>query len=573
MRLLILQRLITGALLLLWGGLFSTQVVQGSRYRQQADNNRIRLIHLPAPRGSILDRQGVALAEDRLSFELAVFPRELKDPDEVWSRLTPIVGLAPQLLAERYRHRYEAPFSFVQLARPVSPETAFILEEKRSELPGILVRPMPQRHYELGPALGAVAGYVGLINPQELTRLKPYGYTFRDYVGKDGLEEMYDRYLRGEDGGLQVEVDARGRLVRQLSVRFSVRGRSIRVSLDHRLQSFCYRLLSDFTGTIVLMDVQTGEILTLVSHPSFDPNAFPDPARRLEVRQFLHRKDRPMFNRAIRALVPPGSTFKAAVSYYALATKKLAPGTSFVCPGFFQLGRAVFRCWKEEGHGPQNVVEALEHSCNVFFYQTGRRLKVEGIAQAARLFGLDRPTGIDLPREGKGFVPDAIWMERVYKQPWQEGDTLSFAIGQSALLVTPVGMLVLTTAIATGGRVPRPHLLLGIEGEAPPKPAPVTRIALDLKALQHVRRGMELVVNSPTGTGRLAQVPGVRAAGKTGTAQVSRGLSHAWFCGYVPVEDPRFALVIFLEHGGKGGEQAALLARDLLAYLKELGYL
>jgi penicillin-binding protein 2 len=573
MRLLILQRLIAGALALLWVGLFATQVVQGPRYREQAEKNRTRLIHLPAPRGSILDRHGVPLAEDRLGFELAIFPRELKEPGEVWGRLSPIVGIPAQALAEQYQRKYEAPFSFVSLARSLPPETAFLLEEKRLDLPGTLIRPMPQRHYPLGPAVGAVAGYVGLIAPEELTKLKPYGYTFRDLIGKDGLEEMLDRHLRGRDGGLQVEVDARGRFIRQLGFRHTQRGRSVRVSLDGRLQGFCYRLLSDCSGAILVMDAKSGEMLALVSRPSFDPNAFLDPARRLEVRQALHRRDQPMFNRAIGSLVPPGSTFKVAVAYQALKSKRIAPNTPFVCSGSFQLGTALFRCWKEEGHGSENVVGALEHSCNVFFYQTGRRLKADGIGQAARIFGLGHPTGIDLPREAKGFVPDAHWMERVHAQKWQEGDTLSFAIGQGPLLVSPIQMLLLTTAIAMDGSVPKPHLLLGIEGEDPLKPPHGTKIPLDPKALQHVKHGMEQVVNSPTGTGRLAQVPGLRAAGKTGTAQVSQGLSHAWFCGYAPAEDPALGFVIFLEHGGKGGEQAALLARDLLAYLKELGTL
>ncbi len=573
MRLLLLQRLMAGAMTLVWMGLFTTQVVQGPRFRQAAEKNRTRLIHLPAARGTILDRRGVPLVEDQISFELAVFPQELKNPQETFSRLSPLVEVEAQELARRYRRKYETPFTPVPLLSDLPKETAFLLEEKRWDLPGTMVRPVPRRHYLLGPALGPVVGYLGLIAPEELTHLKSYGYTFRDFVGKDGLEQMYDSILRGRDGGLQLEVNARGRLVRQMGFLSPEQGRRITVSLDGRLQDFCYRLLEDSAGAILVMVPSTGEILSLVSTPTFDPNAFVDSTRQIEVRHLLHQADRPLFNRVTRAAVPPGSTFKVAVAYEALKTHKIEPGTTFECTGSFQLGRSLFRCWKEEGHGPQTVFDALEHSCNVFFYNTGRRLRVEGIIEAAHLFGLGRPTGIDLPRESKGLVPSPAWMAQTLKQPWQEGDTISFCIGQSALQVSPLQMLMLITAVAMDGVVPQPHLLIEAEGEPKATHWRTSRIPLDLEMLSKVKVGLERVVASPTGTGRLAQLPGVRVAAKTGTAQVSKGLPHAWFCGYAPADQPKVSFVIFLEHGGKGGESAALVARDLLAYLKELEYL
>ncbi|MBI3318285.1 MAG: penicillin-binding protein 2 [Candidatus Omnitrophica bacterium] len=573
MRLLILQRLFAAAFLFLWGGLWMVQVVGGLKYRRQAEQNRIRLIHLPAARGSILDRKGIPLVEDRIGFEVAAFPQELKNPQETWARLTPIVGIPPSDLNSRYRRGYQAPFFPVPLVRDLPIESALLLEEKRNDIPGAMVRPVPRRRYLLGPALGPVAGYLGLIGQEELTKLRPYGYSFRDFIGKDGLEKQYDAILRGQDGGLQVEVDHRGRMVRELGFLKPRRGRRITTTLDGRLQSFCHRLLEGKAGAILVMDSETGEVLALVSRPTFDPNAFVNPERGLEVRHALGNLERPMFNRALRAAVPPGSTFKAAVAYEALVLKKIQGETAFVCPGFFTLGRAIFHCWRQEGHGPQAVRDALEHSCNVFFYQTGRRLGVDGIIQAARLFGLGRRTGIDLPRESDGFVPDPAWMKAAAKQPWQEGDTISFAIGQGALQTTPLQMLLLYTAIAMDGYVPQPHLLIGIEGDRTPGPRRMTRLALNRGALARVKEGLEQAVNSPTGTGRLAQLPGVKVAGKTGTAQVSRGFPHAWFCGYAPVERPRISLVVFLEHGGKGGDQAAAVAKEVLVALKEMEYL
>lgn len=459
-RLRILQRLLLGGLGIIWAGLFLTQGVRGAYYRDRSERNRTRLIHLPAARGDILDRHGVPLAEDRLTFELAILPQELGDSDETWKRLGPLLRLSPEDLAWRYRSRFEARFSPVPIVRDLPRELAFRLEEERGRLPGVLVRPIPRRAYPLGESIGPVAGYLGLIAKEDLSRLQSYGYSFRDWVGKDGLEESYDFLLRGKDGGQVVEVNARGNPVQQLGFRPPERGRTIQVSIDSRLQEICHRLLSGGEGAILVMDSASGELLALASSPSADPNAFVQPGRDPEVRRILHDPGRPLFNRATRARVPPGSTFKAAVAYQALKEKVILPTSAFECPGAFHLGRSVFRCWQEQGHGPQRVTEALQHSCNVFFYNAGRRLGAERIAQAARLFRLDRPTGIDLPREEKGLVPDPGWMKQRRRQTWREGDTVSVAIGQGPLQVTPLEMLQLFNAIATEGRMPQPHLLL-----------------------------------------------------------------------------------------------------------------
>lgn len=573
MRIRILERLILAGLLVIWASLFVTQIVHGGRYREKSERNRSRLIHLPAPRGSILDRNGIPLVEDRVSFELAILPQELQDADETWDRLSRLVGLPPEELSSRYRRGFVARFSPVSLIRDLPREAAFLLEEERARLPGLVVRPVPQRHYPLGAAVGPVVGYLGLIAPEELTRLKSYGYTFRDWVGKDGVEKTCDPFLRGRDGGLHVEVNAQGRMVQQRGFLAPQRGRSVRLSIDGRLQQLSYELLRGGEGALIVMEASTGQVLSLVSTPSFDPNAFVDPSGSSEVRRSLRDPDKPMFNRATRSMVPPGSVFKAAVAYEALREQKISPGTAFECFGEYKLGRGTFRCWRQEGHNAQTVAEAIQHSCNVFFYQTGRRLGADGIARAARLFHLDRPTGIDLPSEARGRVPDPAWMKQALHHTWQEGDTVSFAIGQGPLLVTPLEMLLLFNTIATEGKVLKPRVLLEVEGETPAAPRPEDRVPLDQAALRMVKEGLERAVGTETGTGRLANVPGVRVAGKTGTAQVSRGHPHAWFCGYAPAGDPKVCFVIFLEHGGKGGLRPAQIAGQLVGLLKEMGYL
>ena len=588
MRLRILQRVIFAGLAVLWVALFFIQVIDGSRYRRQSEKNRTRLIHLPAARGAILDRRGVPIAEDRITFELAALPQELVNPGKVWSDVAPMVGLSAEELAKRYKKGFQAKYSPVSLVRNLPSETAFRIEEEKVKLPGILVRPVPERVYPMGPAVGGVVGYLGLIAPEELTKLKSYGYTYKDRVGKDGLEKQYDSMLRGQDGGLHVEVNAQGKLVQQLGFLKPRRGRNIKVSVDARLQQVAYGLLEGGAGTAIVMDCKTGELLCLVSSPSFDPNAFMDANRQAEIRAMLKDPSRPMFNRSFRAAVPPGSTFKAIVAYEALTKGKINPATTFECRGGLFPGRPIFRCWQEDGHSFQTVTQGLQHSCNVFFYNTGRRLGVKGIAEAARMFGLGKPTGLDLSGESAGLVPDPDWMRSKLKQEWQEGDTLSFALGQSALLTTPLQMARAFATIGDGGWMPTPHLLLSVEKE--PKEdekdeaaAPVwetpertdkgTQLHLDPSSVATVKEGLEMVVNTDSGTGRLARLPNDKVAGKTGTAQAPPGRSHAWFCGFVPAEAPRYSFVVFLEHGGKGGLHAAKVVGGLLVAMKEMEYL
>ena len=258
MRLGILQRILFAGLAVVWVGLFTAQVIQGGRYRQQSEKNRTRLIHLPAARGAILDRHGVPLAEDRITFELAALPQELTEPEETWKELSPIVGVSPEELAKRYKKNFQAKFSPVPLVRSLPRETAFLLEEERADLPGIMIRPVPERNYPLGPAVGGVIGYLGLIAPEELTKLKSYGYTVRDRVGKDGLEQEYDSLLRGKDGGLHVEVNAQGKLVQQLGFLQPQSGRRIKVSIDARLQEAAYRLMQGGSGAAVILDCKIG---------------------------------------------------------------------------------------------------------------------------------------------------------------------------------------------------------------------------------------------------------------------------------------------------------------------------
>lgn len=572
MRLAWLERLFLVAFVGLAGTLVVLQLILGPRYRRVAEQNRVRLIPMAAVRGSILDRHGTPLADDHLSFHAALVPQEIRDLDALWPVLAERLQRPAAALQRAYRQGITAPFAPVVIARHVESERAFALEEQRFELPGLLILPTPQRSYSLRQAAGAVIGYLGLVAPEELRALQPYGYTRHDWVGKAGLEQLYDAALRGADGGLQVEVDHRGRFVRQLGLKVPVRGKDVTVTLDAALQQHGYRLLEGRRGAILVMALESGELLAAVSSPGFDPGAFVDPDRESEVIGYLTDDQRPLFNRTVTAAVPPGSIFKLATAYAGFANRKGSAATTFQCPGEFHLGRATFRCWYDPGHGPQTLVEALEHSCNVFFYQWGLRAGPEAIAAAARQFGFGTVTRVDLPGEAAGFVPDPAWKRARRHQSWYRGETANLAIGQGELLVTPIQVLRMTAAVALDGRLPQPHLLKAIAGQPVGAPS-AGRVALDRETLTVIRRGMEQVVGSETGTGRLARVPSIAVAGKTGTAQAGDRLPHAWFCGYAPAARPQVALVVFIEHGGKGGQVAASMAGQIVEAMVAAGTL
>jgi len=412
---------------------------------------------------------------------------------------------------------------------------------------------------------------VGRIAKPEYERLKDYGYRMRDLVGKSGVEKQYDAYLKGESGGIQVEVDASSRVIRNMGFKEPQKGKDIKLTIDLGLQSFINSLMEGRKGAFIVMNAKTGEILALSSAPEFDPNIFVQ-GQDQERRELLNDRNNPLLNRAISSANPPGSTFKIIVACAGLGSGKADTRTSFLCTGAYKLGQRTFGCWNKDGHGYQTIVEGLMHSCNIFFYNLGRLTGAEEIHHYALQFGLGALTGIDIPGEIKGNVPGPIWKRFWLKQPWYEGDTLNYSIGQGYLLVTPIQMLRAVTVIANKGYSPTPYLLEEVDGK---KSATKKNFQFKLKEeiFDIVRTGMYNVVNDPTGSGQNARLEDVKLAAKTGTAQPgSPGNTHAWFVGYMPADDPVISFVIFLEHGGQGGAEPARMAKLMGTYLKENGF-
>ena len=554
--------------LIILSALFYLQILRWPLYHNLAKKNHIRLIPLPGLRGTIYDRNGLTIADNRLSFDVVIIPQEVENVDTTYNRLSQVLGISRPRIESIVKRDYTAPFAPITIAGDVDKDLAFRLEEKKQQLPGILVLPRTLRWYVYGERTSHLIGYLSLINKEELEKLGDYGYSMSDLVGRSGIERMYDKYLKGEDGGTQLEVDATGRLVKILGSKNQKKGTDISLTVDAKLQAYASDCLEGVKGSVVIMDPRNGEMLAMASSPSFDSNIFVERGRGDEAVDYIRSSSRPMLNRAINGQYPPGSIFKIIISDAALEMKKITEHTTFVCSGKYFLGKAEFDCWKEGGHGPQDLRDAITHSCNIYFYNLGRKLGPDIISAHAQKLGLGKPTGIDIEGESRGLVPSPAWKKTRRNQNWYEGETLNVAIGQGDLLVTPLQMVEVVSVFATGGNAPRPHIIKKIGNADVQVPKPRT-ISVSKSALGIMKSAMVNVVASDTGTGQKARIEGMTIAAKTGTAQTPDGEPHAWFLGFAPADDPKIAFVVMIEHGGHGGVIAADIAKKILDFAKD----
>jgi penicillin-binding protein 2 len=463
-----------------------------------------------------------------------------------------------------------------------------VIEGHRYELPGIVVDVKPVRNYLEGSLAAHLIGYMSEISSEELASQRYKAYDGGDFIGKYGVEKSFESALRGQRGGRQVEVNARGQVVRVLDTVPEVPGHNLFLTIDSQLQQKAEALLNGDAGAIVAMDPNNGEILAMASAPSFDPNAFVEGMSQAQWQELVSNPFRPLENKAIQGEYPPASTYKIVTALAGLEEGVISADSTYFCPGYYQLGTRVFHCWKRWGHGRINVIEALAQSCDVFFYQVGQQLGVDRLAWYARACGLGSRTGIHIEHEASGMIPTAAWKRRRFGEPWQGGETLSVAIGQGYDMVTPLQMAVLTSAVANGGIRFVPKIIRAIRSAngqiiSRDEPQVAGRLPVSAATLGIIRKGLSEVVNSPSGTARIARIEGIPVSGKTGTAQVfsaKPGASqkekdmplelrdHAWFVAYAPSNAPRIALAVIVEHGEHGASTAAPLARDLIsAYL------
>lgn len=565
--------------------LWLLQLVEGEQLRQRSESNRIRTYDLPPWRGMILDRKGTILVDNRPSFDLLVLLEDVPDPSLLGERLASLLRLEKKSLIAQLEAAREAKQHTARLKTNLSWEEMALVETYKAELPGVFIQITSKREYRFKGLAPHVLGYLGEISEAQLKSGRFPGHKPGDYLGRAGIEAAWEDYLRGQRGFRRLEVDAYGRELGQLELKLPTAGANLHLTLDLKLQQEAEACLADKAGAIVALEPKTGRILALASSPAFSQEAFERGLTTQEWQALVSRKDHPLENRALRGQYPPGSTFKIVMAVAGLEEKVITPKTTFVCPGYLEVGDHVFHCWKTSGHGSVNLRRALIDSCDVYFYQLGRRLGIERIAKWSRLFGLGAPTGIKLDKEMPGLVGSTAWKLARFKAPWREGDTCSVSIGQGYNLATPLQMAQVVAAVANGGIIYEPQLVEKVEsptGEVLHQFQPVIkgRLGAQPANLETVKEALEAVVSQ--GTGRGAALSNLQVAGKTGTAQVAaldrektgkrkaELQHHAWFVAFAPVEEAQLAVAVLVEHGGQGGRTAAPLARRVLAaYFQE----
>lgn len=553
-RVLLLLKVTIALFVILSGRLWYLQIIQGQKYVTLSQKNSIKLVRLQAPRGQVMDRNGEVLIGNRPCFNILVFrskEREEGDWDELFSAL-----------GEKKKFSDLPVGQFSTVKKDATREEIAWVEERKAYLPEVSIEIQPKRYYPHVQIASHVLGYVGEITDVELQNLKKNGYRAGDIVGKSGVEKSFEEYLRGKDGGKQVIVDARGYQVDVFGYKEPVAGNNLSLTIDYRIQEIIEKAIGRKRGSIIVMDPRNGEILGIVSRPSFDPNIFTRRISAAEWKKLDDKKAAFFRNRAIQGEYPPASTFKLIVAVAALEEEVIGTDDEFGCEGTYQVGNRTFKCWKTRGHGRFNIIEGIVHSCDIFFYQLGQRVGVETIALYAHKLGLGGPTEIDLPGERGGLIPIPEWKRKKYGVAWYPGDTVNMSIGQGFVLTTPIQMVNAYSAIANGGTLYRPHLLK--------EAAPEIIRELNLRPLTKkvLHEAFTAVVSR--GTGHRAQVAGVEVAGKTGTSENPHGADHASFIGFAPAGSPSVCVSVMLENAGHGSSQAAPLCGKIIKKIMQL---
>ena len=568
--------------------LYFLQIVEHVRYRALSIENRFDLLPVPPVRGMIYDRYGEVLAENHAVYELEVVPEQVRDMASLMTWATQSLSLT-----ERDRKKFDkrlhgrASFERILLKSGLSEEQAARFAVNQYRFPGVALRGRLRRSYPLGHVTAHVVGYVGRISDKDLDAKERSRYRGVAHIGKLGIESYYEGNLLGRIGYEQVETNAHGRVVRTLAREPAISGNHLHLTLDSRLQKVVRNELVGHRGAAVVLEPHTGEILAFVSMPDYDPNLFAKGIDQVRYTALLQDSNKPLLNRALYGRYAPGSTLKPILALAGLE-HTIDPRRRVKCPGFFALkeGGRVYRCWRKQGHGAVNLKEALEQSCDTYFYQLGLTLGISGISEALTTFGFGKQTGIDLASEPDGLIPTALWKQRRHGTPWYPGDTLNASIGQGYILSTPLQLAAATAALANRGRLVRPHLLRGVEdpetGEIQRPAEQVTEVGLgDASQYERVIEGMMAVMHGSHGTARRAgQQLSYRIAAKTGTSQLvslpqdgeaakdtpERLKDHALFIAFAPAERPRVALALVIENGGSGGKIAAPIARRIFDY-------
>ena len=568
-RLAVLSYAIVGLMALLLLGFWRLQIVDSDHYAQMAERNRIRNIPIIAPRGEMLDREGRLLVDNYPSFSVLLLRDDLEEVTKLLPQIAEGLGVALEDIQEQLDSAKGLPrFQPIVVKPEATPADIAFIESHRSDVPVLEMLLVHRRRYPRGGFLAHVSGYVGEVNAEQI-EASDGRYRPGDIVGKTGLERQYNEQLMGIDGTRRVVVNSVGREVGRLEQTDAIAGKPIRLTIDYDLQVVAEQGLAGKKGAVVALDPRTGEVLAMASQPSYDPNDFAVRVSR-EVWQSLNEDpEHPLLDRAIQAQLAPGSVFKILMAAAMLESKAVPADYNVFCPGAAEFYGRVFRDWDRKGHGTVDLHKAIVHSCDVFFYNIGKQMGIDRIAYYAAKFGLGRRTGIDLPGEDVGLVPSEQWKQRVYRQKWYPGETISVAIGQGAVVVTPMQLAYTIGGIVLGGAFHQPHLRMS------DKPAPEINFPISDATVEAVTQGMYGVVNEG-GTAARSRLPGIEFSGKTGSAQVISlaGLKragnqahlrdNAWFVGFAPRRNPEIVIAVLVQGGEHGSSAAAPIARDIV---------
>ncbi len=575
------------------GRMYYLQVIESERYQTLADENRINLRLLPPPRGRIVDRYGLPMAINQQNYRVLLVPEQARDVEATLEALASVVPVTEadrrRILRDVRRRRRFVP---VTVRENLNWGEVARIEVNAPDLPGVSIDVGQTRYYPYGGDTAHALGYVAAVSEKELSGdplLELPGFR----IGKAGVEKAHDLALRGVGGSSQVEVNAFGRVIRELSRQEGQPGAEVMLTIDLELQKYVSQRLGDESASAVVLDIHNGDILALASTPSFDPNAFNRGLTAEEWRALVANPRAPLINKPIAGLYAPGSAFKMVVALAALERGVITPKQRVFCPGFLQLGDARFHCWKKRGHGSVDMHAGISQSCDVYFYELARRVGVDRIAQMAQRFGLGENLGLDLPGEQTGLMPSRKWKLAATGTPWQGGETLIAGIGQGYILVTPMQLAVMTARLINGGYAVQPRVTRGVKAtgnDGGPPGTTFKSLGLNVQHLELVRAATDAVVNEPTGTAFRARITqmGFEMGGKTGTSQVRRitkaerdhGVrknedlpwkerDHALFVGYAPLSAPRYAVAVVVEHGGGGAAKAPPIARDILLTIQQ----
>jgi penicillin-binding protein 2 len=568
--------------------LWFLQIHKGEEYKNRAENNRVRIREVAPPRGDILDRNGKELVTNRPSFNVVLVREDSNDIDGLLKRLSVVLKEDVSVLWERIRDAESKQRHIpVRLKENLSWDTLAYLETHNKDFPGIRIEVFPRRFYHYGDMAAHIIGYLGEISKNELEETNTDFYRGGDLIGKMGLEKLREKELRGEKGNSSSEVNARGFEQQLLTHVEPVPGNEVRLTLDIDLQQVAEEAMDvdEKAGAVVAMEVKTGRILALASTPRLHLADFEGGISNKNWSALLDNPKHPLINKALQAMYPPGSTYKMVTALAGLAKGVITKDTTFFCPGHIDFGNRQYNCWKHGGHGTVNLKRAISESCDVYFYQVGMRLGVDVLAEYANKLGLGFKTQVELENEKSGLIPTKEWKKKKYGVKWQDGETLSLAIGQGFNLVTPLQLCQMTAILANSGKRYVPQLIESVtDADGNVLESFTPKLAGELqenerKYLTLIREGMVEVIQGARGTARVTRVQGINMGGKTGSAQVVRleqykhlqeedipykYRDHALFICFAPAEDPEVAVAVVVEHGLHGGSSAAPVARAVM---------